>query len=230
MGSCLSSKEFQIEIPSIQVEDCIYEELYHYYYDCSTNNTELQEEITSMNENQSTMKTFQRDSTLMANDIENAAITTKNENVSDSCTNVLDYISIPLLPQQDTDTNNENSFENIYHAMNKSENRKSRNLESTDHGEEERMLFETLYRIPRVMPTKSDENDVCLRTVSDKFFTDNTLNSAVLRRMSECLYSIISVCQYREAHVHWICDRKDSKRNSTNYSLHKHIAKKKMKK
>ena len=102
--------------------------------------------------------------------------------------------------------------------MNKSENRKSRNLESIDHGEEERMLFETLYRIPRVMPTKSDENDVCLRTVSDKFFTDNTLNSAVLRRMSECLYSIISVCQYREAHVHWICDRNDSKRNSTNYS------------
>ena len=67
--------------------DCIYEELYHYYYDCSTNNTELQEEITSMNENQSTKKTFQRDSTLMANDIENAAITTKNENFSDSCTN-----------------------------------------------------------------------------------------------------------------------------------------------
>ena len=84
--------------------------------------------------------------------------------------------------------------------MDQSENRKSKNLESTDHGEEERMLFQTLYRIPRVMPTKSDENDVCLRTVSDKFFADNTLNSAVLRQISECLYSIITVCPCREAH------------------------------
>ena len=102
--------------------------------------------------------------------------------------------------------------------MDKSENRKSRNLESTDHGEEERMLFETLHRIPRVMPTKSDDNGVCLRTVSDKFFADNTLNSAILRQICECLYSIITVCPCREAHVHWICVRKDSKRNSTNSS------------
>lgn len=102
--------------------------------------------------------------------------------------------------------------------MNKSENRKSRNLESIDHEEEERMLFETLHRIPRIMPRKSDENGVCLRTVSDKFFTDNTLNSAVLRQISECLYSIITVCQCREIPVHWICVRKDSKRNSTNSS------------
>ena len=102
--------------------------------------------------------------------------------------------------------------------MDKSENRKSRNLESIDHGEEERMLFETLYRIPRIMPRKSDDNGVCLRTVSDKFFADNTFNSAVLRQISECLYSIITVCPCREAHVHWICVRKDSKRNSTNSS------------
>ena len=66
--------------------DNIYEEIYHYYYDYYDNNTELQEGI-SMNENQSTMTTYQRDSTLMAKDIENPEVTTNKENFSDTCTN-----------------------------------------------------------------------------------------------------------------------------------------------
>ena len=95
-------------------------------------------------------------------------------------------------------------------------------MESIDfEGEEEQMLFETLYRIPRIMPRlrqRSDENGPCLRTVSDKFFTDNAFNSAVIRKISECLYSTITVCQCGETHVRWICVRKDSKHNSMNYS------------
>ena len=71
--------------------------------------------------------------------------------------------------------------------------------------------------MPRLMQ-RSDENGACLRTASDKFFTDNALNSAVLRQISECLYSTITICQCRETHVRWICVRKDSKRNRMNYS------------